>query len=200
MPDQWGPYPDGATPITDEEQQGLIPTWVATRGDLNLVEAENILRGSRMYRRRPRTVDVLDDLFVRRLHRNLFGEVWQWAGTYRRTERNIGVDPLHIAPAVANLVADVGLWLDPSTTPARDPDDVAVQVHHRLVAIHPFPNGNGRHAREFADLLLRSVGRTAFSWGSRNLVADSEFRRTYIEALRTADKGDYGPLRSFVRS
>ena len=103
---------------------------------------------------------------------------------------------------MANLVADVALWLapDPRRAEPMDPDDVAVQVHHRMVAIHPFPNGNGRHAREYADLLLRSLGRPPFTWGARNLVADNAFRRAYLDALRAADKGDYGALRAFVRS
>jgi Fic-DOC domain mobile mystery protein B len=199
MPDLFGPYPPGATPITDEEEQGLIPTWVASRGDLNLVEAENILKGRSLYRRRPRTADVLDGLFVRTLHRNLFGEVWRWAGTYRLSEVNLGIDPSEIAIAVADLVADSVTWLG-STSAPMDPDEVALNVHHRMVAIHPFPNGNGRHAREYADLLLRSLNRPQFTWGTTNIVADTDVRRAYIDALKAADKGDYGPLRIFVRS
>jgi Fic-DOC domain mobile mystery protein B len=199
MPDLFGPNPPDATPIKDEEEQGLIPTWVASRGDLNLVEAENILKGRRVYRHRPRTEDVLDDLFVRTLHRNLFGEVWRWAGTYRLSEVNLGIDPSQIAIAVADLVADATMWLTSASAP-MDPDEVALKVHHGMVAIHPFPNGNGRHAREYADLLLRSLERPQFTWGTANLVAEADVRTAYIDALKAADKGDYGPLRIFVRS
>jgi Fic-DOC domain mobile mystery protein B len=191
--------PVGATPITDEQAEGLIPTWVATRAELNLVERENILKGRRGYRRPPPTDAVLDDMFVRRLHRNLFGDVWRWAGTYRLTEANIGIDPSRIAVAVADLLADSAMWLGSSIAPMH-PDEAALELHHRMVAIHPFPNGNGRHAREHADLLLRSLGQPSFTWGARNLMAQSGFRTTYINGLKAADKGDYGPLRAFVRS
>lgn len=191
---------DGATPLTDEAASGLIPSWVTTRAQLDAAERDNILRARRSYLgRRPGTAIILDELFVRRLHRRMLGDVWTWAGTYRLTDVNIGIDPPQIASAVTNLVADCGLWLT-STTDPMEPDEVAVQVHHRMVLIHPFLNGNGRHAREYVDLLLRSLDRRPFTWGSQNLVAETEFRKTYLAAMKAADKGDFAPLRVFVRS
>jgi Fic-DOC domain mobile mystery protein B len=191
--------PDGATPLTEDEAKGLRPSWVATRSDLNLAERENILKARQSFRRRPRTELVLDEQFVRRLHGLMFGDVWDWAGRYRDTERNIGIDPWQIRTAVADLVADVAAWLTSQVDP-MDPTEAAVRVHHRMVAIHPFPNGNGRHAREFADLLLRSTGLAPFTWGARSLVGDHDVRTAYIHALRLADKDDYTALRDFVRS
>jgi Fic-DOC domain mobile mystery protein B len=191
---------DGATPLTDGAASELIPTWVTTRGQLDAVERDNILKARRSHlKRRVGTAVILDELFVRRLHRQMFGDVWTWAGTYRLTEVNIGIDPSQIASAVTNLVANCALWLTSASDP-MEPDEAAVRVHHGMVAIHPFPNGNGRHAREYVDLLLRSRGRQPFTWGSENLVAGTELRKTYLNALKVADKGDFGPLRAFVRS
>lgn len=193
--------PPGATPIDSDEAAGLRLRWVATRGELDAVEAENITAGLRWAsRRRPRAGQILDDVFLRELHRRMFGDVWRWAGQYRSAEKNIGVDPYQIAIKVRDLVADVAMWVGDQSAAAWPPDEVCVRFHHRLVWIHPFPNGNGRHSRAAADLLLSALGGTPFTWGRTNLNHEGEVRARYIEALRAADADDYGALLLFVRS
>jgi Fic-DOC domain mobile mystery protein B len=128
----------------------------------------------------------------------MFGDVWQWAGRYRTTETNIGVDPRTISVRVRDLMADAKMWLaGPMPLP---PDQIGYELHHKLVFIRPFPNGNGRHARQMTDILLRSLGQPRFTWGSANLDDDSTTRNAYIAALRAADGGDYREFAAFVRS
>jgi Fic-DOC domain mobile mystery protein B len=193
--------PPAATPIDPDEAAGLRLRWVATRGELDAVEAENITAGLRWAaRRRLRVADVLNDEFLRELHRRMFGDVWRWAGQYRKTEKNIGVEPYQIALRVRDLVADALVWTADPDPGAWPRDEVCVRFHHRLVWIHPFPNGNGRHGRAAADLLLGALGGPPFTWGRASLDHPGEVRSTYIAALRAADAHDYGPLLAFVRS
>ncbi len=198
------PEPDGATPLTDEERSGLLPAWVATRDDLNLAEQENIAAGLvNIGRRRHLSLaDVLDDQFVRRLHTAMFGKVWAWAGAYRLTERNIGIDPAQVAMAVRDLVADAVFWFDPDAA-WTTPDESACRLHHRLVAIHPFPNGNGRHARAYTDVVLRVAGQAPFTWGSGgDLQRENPDRSAYLASLRSADRNpdNLAALLAFARS
>lgn len=128
----------------------------------------------------------------------MFGDVWTWAGTYRRYEANIGIDPRRISAAVRNLVLDAAYWFDGDKP--MTPDEAGWTFHHRLVQIHPFPNGNGRHSRMITDLLLRAKAEQPFTWGRADLNVAGEVRDTYLAALRAADGRDYGPLSLFVRS
>src|SRR3546814_6807362 len=134
---------------------------------------------------------MLSEDFVRTLHKRMFGEVWAWAGSYRRTARNIGVDAYRIPAEVAQLLDDVRYWVEHHT---YDPDEAAVRLHHRLVSIHPFPNGNGRHARMMADLLIQQLGRPPFTWGGTALADIGEKRRRYIDALQSADRHDIAQI------
>ena len=145
---------------------------------------------------------LLDDQILRELHRRMFADVWRWAGKYRLTEKNIGIDPTAIAVAVRELVADARVWLRSIGPPpaAGPPDEIAVRFHHQLVIIHPFPNGNGRHSRAATDLLLAALDGEPLTWGRRNLTEPNEVRARYIDALRAADTGDYRLLLAFVRS
>lgn len=178
---------------------GLIPTWIATRGDLNAAEQANIIDALAQRRWRGlSTGQLLDDLMARRLHKDMFGEVWNWAGTYRLTERNIGVDPVTISVCVRDLMEDAKAWL--SGPKPMEPDVVAYRFHHRLVQTHPFPNGNGRHARAMTDLLLVAMGRPRFTWGRVALEDPSSVRASYIAALRAADDRRFDLLAQFVRS
>jgi Fic-DOC domain mobile mystery protein B len=127
----------------------------------------------------------------------MFGSVWDWAGQVRRTDKSIGVDKFSIRTEVRKLVDDARYWRD---NDVYVPDEIAVRFHHRLVWIHPFPNGNGRHARMMADLIVKQAGLTPFSWGGASLIATSELRTEYISALRKADQGDITPLMEFARS
>lgn len=194
--DPLGPSADGTTPLTPDETEQLIPTWIRTRGDLDVAEADAITAVRQEYATRVPDLDtILDHLWLRDLHRRMFGPVWGWAGTYRTTDRNIGVDPRQIATKVVSLVADARLWFEHD-----DAATAAARFHHQLVLVHPFPNGNGRHSRLAADLCLRAVGHPAFTWGVNREVGLPELRRVYVAALRHADAGDLAPLLDFVTS
>jgi Fic-DOC domain mobile mystery protein B len=195
----WDDQPEGATPLPEDQREGLKQSWVTTMDDLNDAEAENILAASTKWYGRRNTLDsLLDDKAVRDLHRDMLGDVWTWAGTYRLRELNIGIDPFQVPMAVRNLVEDAKDWFAENSN--MDVDLAAVRFHHKLAALHPFPKGNGRHSRLLTDLLLRAAGAPAFTWGSRDLVAASEVRTTYITALRQADGGDDKALMESVRS
>jgi Fic-DOC domain mobile mystery protein B len=187
--------PTGATPIDPDEAEGLIPEHVVTRGELDELEEANIQEGLEWALGGSR--EVLSEEFVYELHRRMFDSVWAWAGKVRLTDKNIGVDKHIIRTEVRKLINDALYWRD---SLVYEPDELAVRFHHRLVSIHPFPNGNGRHARLMADLLVRQLGGEAFSWGGVSLTDTSDLRTAYIDALRTADKGDVKPLLDFARS
>lgn len=187
---------DAATPLTIEEQRDLIPSHISNRGELNEAEQENILRGQDWALRR-RKPGLLREKFLTDLHKQMFGEVWKWAGRLRRSERNLGIPHYEIPAALRQLLDDVKAWIEYQSFP---PDEIAVRLHHRLVAIHPFANGNGRHARLMADLLILQLGGERFSWGRASLRDSGEMRTQYIEALKAADHHDYGPLSAFARS
>ncbi|PDT04336.1 cell filamentation protein Fic [Rhizobium chutanense] len=191
--------PKDATPLEPQEREGLLQSWITHRNDLNEAEQENIVKGAAWVRgRRRMPVDrMLTEDFMRTLHRRMFGEVWQWAGNFRATERNIGIQAYRISVELAALLADVGYWIEHETFAA---DEIAIRFHHRLVAIHSFPNGNGRHARLAADLLVEKLNEEPFSWGSGSLGDVGELRMRYIAALRSADSHDIGPLLEFARS
>ena len=188
------PLDDGQTPLDPDEAHGLLPNWIATRSDLDVAEEENIEAGIVWAERAIRRQPVLSQDFLRRLHTRMFGRVWAWAGQYRDTERNIGVPPHSISTELKNLLDDAVAWDEFNTYPM---DERAVRLHHRLTFIHPFPNGNGRCSRVFADLYLEQRGARPFSWGAQ-LPGDTQ-RGAYLKALRTADMLDYGPLLKFVR-
>jgi Fic-DOC domain mobile mystery protein B len=188
---------DGNTPLSPEKLADLIPN-LATKEELNEWERENILRG-REWAVGDRTspTDMVSDEYVRKLHKKMFDETWKWAGDYRHTEKNIGVSVHEIRERLMALFGDTRYWIENGT---YLPDEIAVRFHHRLVFIHPFPNGNGRHARLIADIIAMKLGRSAFTWGSANLVKEGEARTTYLEAIRAADDGDIQPLLNFARS
>jgi Fic-DOC domain mobile mystery protein B len=198
------PQYDGATPLTVEEAADLIPTFVATRADLNLVEQSGISTARVWAMRSPATrapEGVLTDHFARELHRRMFGSVWRWAGKYRTSERNIGVDPAQISVSVRDLVANASLWIAPGSTWTTT-ELSCIRVHHQMVKIHPFANGNGRHARLFADLLAKSIGIPFFTWGGADLDSPGPDRNAYLTALRRADQDpdDLGALLEFARN
>jgi Fic-DOC domain mobile mystery protein B len=196
--------PPGATPLSEEDLEGLIPTWVTTRSDLNTVEAENILRArvwatSARRFRKPQALLHLDRLTA--LHERMFGDVWRWAGDLRRRQTNIGIAAHEIATATHGLCLDVQAQIADQTASAWPADEIAVRFHHRLVSIHLFPNGNGRHARQASDLLLRILSADPLTWGAADLTTDTDTRTTYLNALREADhKGDYRSLLDFAHS
>ncbi len=195
MADDLFQEPDNATPLTPEERAELIPAHIAYRAELNEAEQENIARGQDWALARKR--DLLSEKFIQDFHARMLGDVWRWAGKFRTTERNLGIHYYEIPVAVRQLLEDARVWVQYKTYP---PDEIAVRFHHRLVQIHPFPNGNGRHSRLMADLLVMSLGGERLTWGSANLQQAGDIRRRYIEALQAADNHDYAPLLRFARS
>jgi len=193
--DRLVPAGEGHTALSEDDRCGLIPTWIATRGDLNDAEQHNITQA--LLRRPPTTDHLLDDAFLRDLHRRMFGQVWSWAGRYRRRETNIGVAPEQIAPAIRLLTEDAKAWVEHAV---YAPDEAAARFHHRLVATHPFPNGNGRFGRAAADYLVIALGGPSFTWGASLNLGTDELRATYLDALRRADRGDVSGLMTFART
>lgn len=186
---------DAATPLTAEEREGLIPDYITLRSELNEAEQIGIEEAGRWAFARRR--NVLDASFLKSLHKRMFGQVWRWAGQYRTTARNIGIDAYRISTELHQLLGDVRYWIDHATYP---PDEIAVRFHHRLVFVHPFPNGNGRHARLAADLLAVELGLPRFTWGRSNLVEPRATRAAYVAALRAADAHDIALLLAFARA
>jgi Fic-DOC domain mobile mystery protein B len=189
-------YAPGATPLDPDEAAGLIPQHITTQGELNEWEQTNILQGLRWAQRQKKR-EVLDEPFLRELHRRMFDETWQWAGSFRRSDKNIGVDWRQIPVQLRNLLDDVKAQIEYGSYPI---DEIALRFHHRLVWIHPFANGNGRHARLATDLLIARLGGAPFSWGSQSLVEAGEQRKCYLAALRAADGREYQALLAFARS
>ena len=186
---------DAATTLEEDERKQLVPTYITTRAELNEAEQVNISDADAWAFLRQR--DVLGTAFLLRLHKRMLGAVWRWAGSYRTSERNIGIEAWRIPAEVAQLLDDVRFWIAAGT---YGPDEICIRFHHRLVAIHPFPNGNGRLARMAADLLAVRLGRPRFTWGRSTLVAPASARAAYIAALQAADRHDIEPLLHFARS
>jgi Fic-DOC domain mobile mystery protein B len=190
-------YPPGATPLDPDEAAGLIPSHIANHGQLNEWEMVNIIEGERWaFGRRHR--NLLGNEFVCALHKRMFGKTWRWAGKFRTTEKNIGVDPLRIQPALHDLCEDVKTQLECKSYPL---DEIAARLSHRLVAIHPFANGNGRLSRDHGGFVAGAARRAAFHLGR----GEPGCGRRSAAALsrcpsRAADAKDYGPLLAFVRS
>ncbi len=189
-------YPEGATPLDPDEMEGLKFKHVKTRDELDHLEQGNIQTGLQ-WLNRSREKNILDELFVRELHKRLFGEVWTWGGTFRKTGKNIGVDPEQIAVKLRMLLGDARHWIENGV---YLPEEIVVRFHHQLVYIHAFPNGNGRHARIIADALLTKVlDRKPIDWaGKHDLQTMGTRRKEYITALQAADQGNYEPLLAFA--
>lgn len=187
--------PTDATPLTSEEKKELIPAHITYRSELNEAEQENIVRAEEWAFARRR--DLLTERLIKDLHKQMFGDVWRWAGKFRTSERNLGIPYYEIPSALRQLLEDTQTWIDREAYP---PDEIAVRFGHRLVKIHAFPNGNGRHSRLMADLVVMSLDGGRFSWGRASLQKADETRRRYIHALQEADKHDFDSLRAFARS
>ena len=190
-------YPEGATPIDPNEIAGLLLTHITTRSELERWEQDNILMAlTWLDQKKPK--DIFNEQFIKELHKRMFGNVWKWAGKFRRSDKNIGGPWSQIPICIKNLCDDAILWI---MLMNESPDEIAVRFHHRLVSIHPFPNGNGRHARLMTDILLENIlSCSRFSWGCEDLSGTCDSRRRYITALHNADEGNFKPLLEFVRS
>ena len=184
------------TPITEEEREDLIPSYITVREELNEAEQINIAQANR-WLARTRGFDILNDDGIRALHKRMFGDVWKWAGAYRKTPRNISIAAYRIPTEVRQLVDDARYWVENKTYP---PDEIAVRFSHRLVSIHPFANGNGRLSRLAADLIAIQLEEPRFTWGRANLVDPGETRKAYVQARQAADAGEIAPLLGFARA
>ncbi|MGX5858297.1 mobile mystery protein B [Dyadobacter jiangsuensis] len=190
-------YPPGATPLTPEELDDLKLKHITTRGELDRWEQENIQEAHAWLNRLKRR-DIVSEEFICTLHNKMFSKVWNWSGRFRRTDKNIGVAWHAVPTELRRLVDDTNAWIE---FQSYSPDEIAYRFHHRLVWIHLFPNGNGRHSRLMADIILtKLLGQDAFTWGSDDLTRASDVRTDYIQALRAADNNDYDLLNNFVRS
>lgn len=190
-------YPEGATPLDSNEMEGLLLTHITTRIELDRWEQDNINEAlAWVAQRKPK--DILNESFMRQLHKRMFSNVWKWAGNLRQTDKNIGASWYNIPAELKQLCDDTEYWIK---NKLFTDDEIAARFHHRLVSIHLFANGNGRHARLMADILLENVlNKAPFTWGSANLIIAGLDRKKYIESLVAADRGDYKPLLDFVRS
>ncbi len=193
-------YPSGATPIDPDELRDLIPDYISTMDELNQLEQSNIADGF-VWAGKQDLDDLLSVTFVLKLHENLFKQVWKWAGKTRRSNKNIGVIKENIMTDLAILLGNTKFWIENKTF---NNDEIAARFHHRLVQIHVFPNGNGRHARLMTDLLLQRLGENEFTWGTLGahtpLEVEGKTRSNYVAAIKKADKHDFEDLIKFVKS
>jgi Fic-DOC domain mobile mystery protein B len=192
-------YAHGATPLDPDEAAGLIPAHISTQGALNTWEEANIAEGER-WALRQKKKELLDAPFLQALHQKMFGDTWAWAGKFRLSNKNIGVEWAEVPVRVRQLLDNTQAQIEHKAYPE---DELAIRFHHQLVLIHPFPNGNGRHARLMADLLALKLGQPRFTWGSQlgaALAAPSQVRHAYIKALHEADRGQIEALLKFARS
>ena len=185
--------PKGATPLDLDEMEGLKIKTITTRSELDRWEQQNIGEAMDWLDTRKNKSDILNEGFVKKLHEKMLGKVWEWARSFRKTDKNIGVDKYRIGIELKNLLNDTQYWIDNKT---YETDEIAIRFHHRLVQIHCFPNGNGRHSRLMTDTLLSNIfDKKPFTWGNGILSAEGNVREIYINALRSADNHDYKPLK-----
>jgi Fic-DOC domain mobile mystery protein B len=192
-------YVSGQTPIDDDEKDGLKISTITLRGELDEFEQQNIETALQWIMSRSFSVSEIFSIeFIRNLHRRMFSDVWKWAGEFRLTNKNIGADKYQIGIELKVLLDDGMYWFNNNT---YAPDEIAIRFSHRLVAIHCFPNGNGRHSRLMADIIIEKIfHHQLFSWGSESLIKPGEARAAYLMALRHADEGDVSSLIKFARS
>ncbi len=192
-------YIDGQTPLAEEEKDGLLIPTIATRGELDEFEQQNIEQAVQWTLGRsfkPET--VFTEEFIRMVHKRMYADVWAWAGEFRKTNKNIGTDKWQIPIELRYLLDDNRYWHENNTYP---PDEIAVRFKHRIVSIHCFPNGNGRHSRLMADIIIEKIYKqSVFSWGAANLSSEGDARAAYLKAVKAADEGDYSLLLAFARS
>lgn len=192
-------YIDGQTPLDEDEMEGLLIPSIATRAELDEFEQQNIEQAMQWTLGRSLKPGVIfTEDFIRTVHKRMYGDVWAWAGSFRKTNKNIGVDKWQIPIELKTLSDDAKYWYENNTFP---PDEMALRFKHRLVSFHCFPNGNGRHSRLMADIIIDKIyGQPLFSWGTLKDTNEGDARKSYLKAVKTADQGDYSLLLAFARS
>ena len=191
-------YNDGKTPLDEDEKYGLLIPTIATRGELDEFEQQNIEQAVQWTLSRSFKPEVIfTEEFIRTVHKRMFADVWAWAGEFRKTNKNLGVDHWQIPSNLKYLLDDAKYWYENNAYP---PDEMALRFKHRLVSIHCFPNGNGRHSRLMADIIIEKIYKqTVFGWGAAKLSSDGDTRKAYLKAVKTADRSDYSLLLAFAR-
>lgn len=190
-------YKEGQTPLDEEEKEGLLIKTISTHEELDEFEQQNIEEALLwLMRLKPKINKILTEDFIKTLHKKMFGKVWKWAGQFRKTEKNIGTNWVNIGIELKYLLDDTAFWIENKTF---QNDEIAIRFKHRIVQIHCFSNGNGRHSRIMADIIMEFIFKNAiFSWGNSNLIKADEIRKKYIEAIKIADDGDIYPLLNFA--
>lgn len=192
-------YIDGQTPIDEDEKEGLLIEIIATKSELDEFEQQNIEEAMQwVFGKKFKARDVFTEKFICNLHKRMYGNVWRWAGDFRKTDKNMGVDKFQIPIELKVLCDDAFHWMENKTFP---PEEIAIRFKHRIVSIHCFSNGNGRHSRLMGDIIIEKLyGQEPFSWGAGNLSKAGDTRINYLQAVKSADHGDYAPLLAFARS
>lgn len=192
-------YKEGQTPLDEAEKEGLLIKTITTHGELDEHEQLNIEKAVKWtIQAKLRSEKILTEEFIKSLHKRMLGDVWSWAGEFRKSEKNIGVQWIKIGTELKTLLDDAKYWIENKVFP---PEEIAIRFKHRLVNIHCFPNGNGRHSRIMADIILESIfGQEAFTWNHSNMVKADETRKKYIDAIREGDKGNILPLLEFAKN
>lgn len=191
-------YEDGQTPLNEEEKEGLKIKSITTQAELNEFEQLNIEKAVEWtIHANLNSEKILTEKFVKNLHKRMYGDVWKWAGAFRKAEKNIGITWSQIGIELKNLLDDTKYWIENKT---YLPEEIAIRFKHRLVAIHCFPNGNGRHSRMMADIIIESIFKQdVFTWHQSNMVKADDIRKKYIKALQKADNGNIKPLITFAK-
>lgn len=192
-------YLDGQTPLDEDEKEGLLIPSITTRGELNEFEQKNIEQAIQWTLGRSVKPEVIfTEDFICTMHKRMYADVWAWAGKFRKTNKNLGVDKFKIATELKSLLNDAIFWQKNSSYP---PDELAIRFKHRLVSIHCFSNGNGRHSRLMADIIIEKIYKLpVFTWGTATLSAEIDTRKAYLNGVKAADKGDYSLLLAFART
>jgi Fic-DOC domain mobile mystery protein B len=192
-------YAEGQTPLDEEEKEGLKLNSITTQQELDEFEQLNIEKAVEWSLHSNFKLEkILTEKFIKDLHRKMYGDVWKWAGVFRKSDKNIGINWTQIAIELKTLIDDTKYWIENKT---YVPEEIAIRFKHRIVAIHCFPNGNGRHSRMMADIIMESIfGIETFTWHSSNMVNAAQTRKNYITALRKADNGNINPLIEFAKN
>ncbi len=192
-------HSNGQTPLDEDEKEGLLIPTIATRQELDEFEQQNIEEAIQWVLARSLKVEmVLTEKFVCNLHKRMYGVVWAWAGKFRKTNKNLGIDKWQIPVALKELCDDSMFWVNNKT---YSPDEIALRFKHRIVSIHCFANGNGRHSRLMADIIVNKIyNLPLFTWGAGDLAHQGDARSLYLNAVKAADNNNFKPLIEFARS
>ena len=192
-------YTNGKTPLDEDEKEGLLIKSITTRGELDEFEQQNIEKAMLWLKSKKISAkEFLSEKLVKELHRRMYAGVWKWAGEFRNTDKNIGIDKHQISTALKQLLDDCLYWVQHQSFSS---EEIAIRLKHRMVQIHCFANGNGRHSRLMADVMMEKIFYLPpFTWGVANLAKQSDLRIAYIKALKKADAGDYTELLAFAKS